>query len=149
MNRSTHVVLFDSDCPLCTFQMKLLTWLDWFNCVSLLPIKDPAASAMAPHLTREDLLEAIHCVTPAGKIHRGARCIRFVGLRMPLLIPLALFLWFPGVIWIAEKIYMWISRNRHRLSKVFGCKGACAIMPTRERANEVEATDVVDAERKT
>jgi len=28
------IVLYDSDCPLCTFQMKLLTWLDWFNQVS-------------------------------------------------------------------------------------------------------------------
>ncbi len=137
MKRSTHVVLFDSDCPLCTFQMKLLTWLDWFDRVSLLPINDPTAAAMAPGLTREDLLEAIHCVTPDGAIHRGARCIRFVGLRMPLLVPLALFLWLPGVIWIAEKFYMWISRNRQLLSKLFGCKGACAIMPTRERSKNL------------
>lgn len=94
---------------------------------------------MAPNLTREALLEAIHCITPGGRIYRGARCIRFVGMRLPLLTPVALFLWFPGVIWIAERIYMSISRNRHLLSKIFGCKGACAIMPQRKRANEIEA----------
>ncbi len=134
--RDTHCVLYDSECPLCTFQMRILTWLDWFNVVSLLPISSEKAARIAPTLTREDLLEAIHCVTPAGDIHRGARCIRFVGLRMPLLIPLALILWFPGVIWIAEKVYMWISRNRHLLSRIFGCKGACAVMPARKRDNE-------------
>ncbi len=129
-------VLYDSECPLCTFQMRVLTWLDWFNVISLLPISSEKAREIAPTLTREDLVEAIHCVTPDGDIHRGARCIRFVGMRMPLLIPLALILWFPGVIWIAEKVYMWISRNRYLLSRIFGCKGACAVMPARKRENE-------------
>ena len=117
---------------MCTFQMKVLTWLDWFNQVTLLPQADPKARIIAPQLKREDLLEAIHCITPEGRIHRGARCIRFVGMRMPVLIPLSLFLWFPGVIIIAEWVYKWISRNRHLISRVFGCKGACAIMPTRK-----------------
>ncbi|MGB0579634.1 MAG: thiol-disulfide oxidoreductase DCC family protein [Limisphaerales bacterium] len=131
-----NTLIYDSDCPLCKFQMKLLTWLDWFNCVRLLPIKDPEAAQVAPKLTREALLEAIHVVTPENKIHRGARCIRYLGLRMPLLIPLALFLWIPGIIWIAEIVYQWISRNRHLLSKWFGCGEACSIMPARERKED-------------
>jgi predicted DCC family thiol-disulfide oxidoreductase YuxK len=40
------------------------------------------------------------------------------------------------VIHIAEIFYGWISRNRYLLSRVFGCKEACAIMPQRKRANE-------------
>ena len=139
-NVKTHCVLYDSGCPLCTFQMRVLTWLDWFNAISLLPISSDKAAEIAPNLTREDLLEAIHCVTPEGDIHRGARCIRFVGMRMPLLIPLSLILWFPGVIWIAEKVYMWISRNRYRLSKIFGCKGACSVMPARKRESEEDGS---------
>ena len=134
--RETHLVLYDGDCSLCTFQMRVITWLDWFNAVSLLPIADPRAAQVAPSITREALLEAIHCVTRDGRIHRGARCIRFIGMRMPLGVPLALVLWFPGVIWIAEKMYMCISRNRHLLSRVFGCKEACAILPMRHRPNE-------------
>lgn len=136
MSSARHIVLYDGECSLCTFQMKLLTWLDWCHVVRLLPIADPEAARVAPTLTREALLEAIHCVTTAGTIHRGARCLRFVGLRMPLLVPLALALWLPGVIWVAEHIYQWVSRNRHLLSKVFGCKDACAILPARRRAEE-------------
>ncbi|KAF0176849.1 MAG: putative thiol-disulfide oxidoreductase DCC [Limisphaerales bacterium] len=117
--------------------MKLLTWLDWCHVVRLLPIADPEAARVAPTLTREALLEAIHCVTTEGTIHRGARCLRFVGLRMPLLVPLALVLWIPGVIWIAERIYMWVSRNRYLLSRLFGCKDACAILPARKRGGDV------------
>ena len=136
--RAANIVLFDDECSLCTFQSRLITWLDWFNTVTLLPISSPRASEVAPRLTRTDLHEAIHCVTRDGKIHRGARCLRFVGMRMPLAAPFALLMWLPGVIWVAEIFYRWISRNRYLLSRVFGCKEACAIMPVRRRANEHE-----------
>jgi predicted DCC family thiol-disulfide oxidoreductase YuxK len=134
----TNLVLFDDHCPLCTFQSRLLTWLDWFNVLTLLPISHPRAAEVAPELTRADLLEAIHCVSARGPIYRGARAIRYVGLRMPLLVPLALFLWFPGVIWVAERVYMSVSRNRHVLSRLFGCNEACALLPARSRERERE-----------
>mgnify|MGYP003791178353 FL=1 len=65
-----HILLYDSDCPLCTFQSRRRSWMDWFDVVEMVPLKDPRAAAVAPDITREDLLEAIHCITPAGKIHR-------------------------------------------------------------------------------
>ncbi len=131
-----HIVLYDGECPMCTFQMKVLSWLDWFHALALVPLSDPRAHEIAPQLTREDLLEAIHCVTPQGRIYRGARAIRFVGMRLPLLVPVALFLWLPGVILIAELIYRWISKNRILLSRVFGCKDACALLPARKREQD-------------
>ncbi len=138
MTHPAHIVLYDDQCPLCTFQMRLLGWLDWLDTTRLVPLSHPLAADIAPALTREDLLAAIHCVASDGRIHRGARCLRFVGLRMPLLVPLALFLWLPGVILVAEKIYVWISRNRHLLSRLFGCKEACALMPSRRREQDLE-----------
>jgi predicted DCC family thiol-disulfide oxidoreductase YuxK len=137
--RQTHFVLYDDACPFCTFQMRVVSWLDWFNTVSLLPLSHPRAAEIAPTLTREALLEAIHGVTPAGRIYRGARCLRFIGMRMPLAMPLALVLWVPGVIWIAEQVYQWVSRHRYLLSRLFGCQAACAVMPLRRRANEEQA----------
>lgn len=133
---SQHIVLYDSDCPLCVFQMKMLTWLDWFHVLALVPLSDPRSQEIAPQITREDLLEAIHCVTPEGRVYRGARAIRFVGVRLPLLVPVALFLWIPGVIQLAEIVYRWVSKNRLLLSRVFGCKDACAIMPARKREQD-------------
>lgn len=129
-----HILLYDSDCPLCTFQSRLLSWMDWFDVVEMVPLKDPRAAAVAPDITREDLLEAIHCITPAGKIHRGARAFRFLGLRIPVLLPVGLFLWIPGVIRIAEMIYAYVSKHRLFLSRIFGCKGACAILPEKRES---------------
>jgi predicted DCC family thiol-disulfide oxidoreductase YuxK len=131
-------LLYDDHCPMCTFQMRVLTWLDWFHRVRLLPISDPSAAQLAPALTRTQLLEAIHCVTPSGKIFSGARALRHVGLRMPLVVPLSLMLWLPGVIWFAEKIYRIVSRNRYVLSRLFGCRGACAALPARPAHDPVE-----------
>lgn len=133
VNTDQHIILFDDACALCTFQMKVLTWLDWCNVVTLLPLSHPRAAVIAPQISREQLLEAIHCLTPDGAVHRGARCLRFIGLRMPLLVPLALLLWIPGVIWVAERVYMWISRHRYFLSRMFGCKEACSVLPQRRR----------------
>ena len=128
-----HLVLYDDQCPLCIFQMKLLTWLDWLGKLALVPLTDPRAAEIAPQLSGEELLEAMHCVSKNGRIYRGARCIRFVGMRLPLMVPVALFLWVPGVIWIAERVYAWVSRHRLRISRIFGCKDACAILPARKR----------------
>lgn len=128
-----HLVLYDDQCPLCIFQMKLLTWLDWLGKLALVPLTDPRAAEIAPQISREALLEAMHCVAKNGRVYRGARCIRFVGMRLPLMVPVALFLWVPGVIWIAERVYAWVSRHRVRISRIFGCKDACAILPARKR----------------
>jgi predicted DCC family thiol-disulfide oxidoreductase YuxK len=57
-------------------------------------------------------------------------------MRLPLLVPVALFMWIPGVILIAEVIYKWVSRNRLFLSRVFGCKDACAILPAKRREQD-------------
>jgi predicted DCC family thiol-disulfide oxidoreductase YuxK len=46
-----------------------------------------------------------------------------------------------GVIFVAEIVYRWVSRNRYVLSRMFGCKEACAVMPQRRRANERVAAD--------
>ncbi len=116
--------------------MRVLTWLDWLHRLSLVPLSSDRARDAAPSLTRESLLEAMHCVTEDGRIHRGARAIRFVGMRLPLLVPVALFLWVPGIIWIAERFYLWVSRNRLILSRVFGCKDACSVLPAKKREGD-------------
>jgi predicted DCC family thiol-disulfide oxidoreductase YuxK len=132
-----HLVLYDDQCPLCTFQMRLLSWMDWSNRLALVPLSSDTARNAAPSISQDELRSAIHCVTPEGKIHRGARAIRFASLRLPLLVPVALFLWIPGVIQIAEVVYRVISENRYLLSRWFGCSEACSILPKRQRDQDL------------
>ena len=145
VSAENYHLLFDDKCPLCTFQMKVLAWLDWWNVVTLMPLSHPRARVIAPQISRQQLQEAIHCITPGGFVYRGARCIRYVGMRMAPLVPIALILWIPGVIWIAERIYTWISRNRYLLNCIFGCNEACSIMQQRRR----EHHDLVKLQKRT
>ncbi len=138
---ATATMLYDDTCPLCTFQMRSLTWLDWGERIRWRPLSDPEAAALVPGVDRADLRAAVHCVTPDGTVHRGAHAIRFVAGRVPLLMPLALLLWIPGVIWVAEWVYRFVSRHRHRLSRLFGCEGACSLLPERPSSREPTATE--------
>jgi predicted DCC family thiol-disulfide oxidoreductase YuxK len=116
----THVVIYDGECNFCSAQVRWLHRLDWFKLLKFIPAKDPFVKNIAPNLSQERLSEAIYCVSKNGNISRAARCFRSLSLRIPLLFPVALLLWFPGVIWIAEKIYEMIARNRSTLSRFFG-----------------------------
>ncbi len=133
MTRAQHLLLYDGECPLCLFQMKLLTWFDWFDQAELKPLQEASEEAEAAGISREDLLTEIHCLSRDGRIHRGAYALRFLGMRMPILMPAAVVMWCPGVMWLADKVYLAVSRNRLVLSRMFGCKEACALMPERKK----------------
>ena len=120
--RGTHVVIYDGDCKFCLAQVRWLKWLDWFHALEFIPLDDPRVKKIAPTISREELLDAVYCVPKNGDISRAARCFRFLGMRIPLLVPLALLLWFPGVICIAEKVYKFIAQNRSTLSRLLGLK---------------------------
>ena len=68
-----HLVLYDAECPLCVFQMRVLSWLDWSNKLSLVPLSDPRAREAAPQIEREDLLEAIHEAIKRDRVARRER----------------------------------------------------------------------------
>jgi predicted DCC family thiol-disulfide oxidoreductase YuxK len=130
------LVIYDDACSLCTFHVRVMSWLDWLNRTTFIPASHSSVPKWAANVAQEELLRAIHCVEPDGRIHRGARCLRLIGMRIPLLVPLSLLLCVPGAIWVAEQVYGWISRHRYGLSRLFGCKTACAVLPVRKRAHE-------------
>ena len=134
-----NIVLFDGKCPMCTFQSRLLSRLDWRGRLEMMPIADaytisPARAGALALVQRADLMNAMHVISLKGTIYRGARAIRFISARLPLLWPLFVLLWIPGTIYISEAVYGLVSRNRYLLSKLFGCKTACAIMPEKNKS---------------
>ncbi len=136
MSESTDLLLYDDACPMCTFQSRLITWLDWFDTVRLTPLSSATPPAAVRSVELERLREAVHCIDADGRVWRGARALRRVGLRMPLMAPFAALLYVPGITQIAERTYMLVSRNRHVLSKLFGCKQACSVLPGRRREQD-------------
>ncbi|MEC7637885.1 MAG: DUF393 domain-containing protein [Verrucomicrobiota bacterium] len=127
MSNARHLLFFDSDCPFCQLQIRLLSKLDWFNTVEFIPLKKFSESLSGVHIEENELNQAIHCVTPKKTIFKGPEAIRFLAMRMPLLVPMSLIMWLPGMMFIAQKIYNLISKNRYVLSKFIGCKDSCAL----------------------
>lgn len=130
------IVLYDGRCPMCTFQMQLLTWVDIFHRLQLIPYQDQAATEYTDSIDPSALQASIHCVNPRGLIFRGARALRHICMRLPPYIPFALLLWIPGTLYIAHEIYDGISRNRMRISRIFGCTSACKIIPAKQRSGD-------------
>lgn len=99
--------------------------LDWLGALQWVPISRQQAVSGNPPLTGEALAEAIHCVTARGRVLAGIEALRFIGLRLPLVAPLALVLWLPGIAWLARWAYGWVSRHRQGISRWLGCETAC------------------------
>jgi len=133
--RTRKAVIFDEHCPLCRKQVGMLRKLDWFKRLEFEPLGTVNLEALAPQVQREDLRAAMHVVTTAGAVHKGARAVRNIAASLPLLWPLWLLLWIPLVIYPAEWGYRRIARNRLVLSKVLGCEGgACELPPPKPKA---------------
>lgn len=112
-----HAVIFDGDCPLCRKSVQWLRRLDWRHVLSFVNFRDPNDPIVqAVPTTKERMIEEMH-VWPASRTHlyHGFGAFRYMAWRLPLLWPLAPFLYLPGVPWLGQKIYLWIARNRYSL----------------------------------
>lgn len=135
MNPSTTdhraTVLYDGQCPLCLKSVGILQRLDWLGRVRYVDARNLAglpehARALAP----ERLLEEMHLLTPGGgRVHHGFAAFRWLAWRLPLLWPVAPFLYVPGVPWLGQKLYLWVARNRFDLVPCHG--GVCTLRKNR------------------
>lgn len=68
----------------------------------------------------------MHLLTPGGKdLLSGFQAFRWMAWRLPLLWPLAPFLYLPGMATLGQWVYLKIARNRYQLVP---CRdGVCTI----------------------
>ena len=69
------------------------------------------------------MMSAMHLVTRQGSVYAGAEAVRELGLRMPLLFPLALAMRLGFVLRLAKWVYQKTSANRYRISRRLKCEG--------------------------
>jgi predicted DCC family thiol-disulfide oxidoreductase YuxK len=111
------LVLYDGQCPLCIKSAENVKRFDWLHALTVQDARDLDA-----------LPQQMHLITPDKKhVCRGFGAFRWIAWRLPLLWPLAPFLYLPGVPVLGEKAYLWIARNRYRLVP---CQdGVCHLPP--------------------
>jgi predicted DCC family thiol-disulfide oxidoreductase YuxK len=114
-------VLYDGDCNFCRRTVRRLQRLDRDDRLALVPYQDREVAESFAWLSRDALEDSLHVVSPAGEVWTGARAVeRLVPLLRGGRVP-ALIFRLPLVRPLADRVYRWIARNRHRL----GCGEHC------------------------
>ena len=121
MNRQppTVKVWFDSACPLCVKEIKIMRGLDWFGKVDFV---DVLSTPDCP-IQREDLLERFHAQRLDGPLLSGAAAFALLWRSLPLLRPLGEIARIPFVLRALEIVYLKFLKIRPKLQAVLSNRG--------------------------
>jgi predicted DCC family thiol-disulfide oxidoreductase YuxK len=116
-------LFYDGQCGLCTKSIGVLKMLDWRKRLRFVDIHDEAERAQyAPDLQMADLDKSMHIRTSFGRTYKGFSAFRRLTWTLPLLRPLAPFLYIPGVKFIGDRVYRSIANRRKQCTH-----SACAL----------------------
>lgn len=106
-------VYYDADCRFCSGGVSLLSRAGVLGEVDWTPIQ---SGSRPEGVTDEDLNRSMHLETASG-VYSGFDAVKRIALRIPILWPLALISWLPGMGSLGSQGYAIIAHNRRRLSK--------------------------------
>lgn len=119
-SKPEYTLLYDGDCAFCRTWVERIRRRDPRRRIALVPFQEVDPKSYG--LRRSDLEEAMHLVAPGGRIWRGATAAREVLALLPRWRWASWLLRAPGALPIAQRVYDWIARRRHR----FACgSGVC------------------------
>ena len=121
-----RTLIYDGDCAFCRRAVGVLRRWDHYGRIRYVMLQDHASLHRLPPIPREALERAMHLVTPAGEIYRGADAFRAL---LPVLKwgpAVGVLFSVPGVPALARRAYAIIARNRHRL----GCGSSTCSLGT-------------------
>ena len=89
------MLIYDSNCSIWVILARWLSRADVLNQVNWTPYQ--SLDAFPPKLTWDDLKRSTYLVGSKNQLYEGLYAFRMLTVRLPLLAPLALTRWFPGV----------------------------------------------------
>jgi len=121
------VVVFDGECRLCRAQIETLARFDRGGRLAYLSLHDPRVRKRYPDLSHEDLMQRMYVVSRDGERRGGARAVRYLSRKLPLLWPAALLLHIPGSLRFWEWCYVQVARQRYRFGRTECKDEACEL----------------------
>ncbi len=124
--------IYDGYCVLCNQTKRIVTLLDWYKRVEFLNIHDwEQVQRRYPALDFEAAMGQMHLVTEEGQLIGGFPAVRRMLKDLPLGYPFWLILHLPGMLWLGDRVYRFIARNRYRINRFLGmpmCEnGTCKV----------------------
>jgi predicted DCC family thiol-disulfide oxidoreductase YuxK len=109
-----YIVLYDGRCPFCTRQSQRLARLARPELVEAVNFQEPGVLTRFPGLTYEACMQAMHLVTPDGRVFRGAEAIVQALATRLLFAWIAPVYYLPGLRQFFNASYAFIAANRYR-----------------------------------
>jgi predicted DCC family thiol-disulfide oxidoreductase YuxK len=69
--------------------------------------------AVHPRLTAQKARSQIYLIDPRGRFYGGFAAFRRLGMILPMMMPLLILLYFPGMGMAGPVFYRWVAQNRH------------------------------------
>lgn len=108
------VLLYDGACPMCRRSSeRLLRWTKP-GAVERVDFNDPGALDPFPSITMDDCMQAMHFITPDGRVYRAFEAAVRALMTRGWLRPIVAAYYIPGIRHACEMIYRRIARSRHR-----------------------------------
>lgn len=116
---------YDGQCIVCQTIHTVLGALDWRGNITWVDLHNkPRVQAALPEIDYDahydELMYEIHVKSARHGILRGFEAARHLLGQVPLGVPLWALMWLPGIDWLGDKTYKWVSANRYRVNKWFG-----------------------------
>lgn len=122
-------LIYDGECGFCRRLVDLVLRWDRAGRLATVPFQGVVLERYG--VSREAAEQAMQLVAPSGAVWSGAAAARELTALLPRLRPLGWLFRVPGAMFLAERTYRWIARNRHR----FGCESRfCRRGDTERRA---------------
>ena len=105
----------------------ILKRLDWLGLLTYVDARDrehlpPSDAPLDP----ERLVQEMHVLTPDGRrLYHGFAALRWIAWRLPLLWPLAPFLYIPGVPRMGQRLYVWSRTTVSASCPVMAASARC------------------------
>ena len=116
--RPSYEILIDGACPICRRTARILHGLDWFHRLTFLDADDDAVrEAVAPGLSRQAALAAMHVRARSGRLTSGYDGYLQLARALPLLWPTLLIGSLPGIRSIGRAVYRRIAASRTRIGR--------------------------------
>jgi predicted DCC family thiol-disulfide oxidoreductase YuxK len=133
-------ILYDGLCPLCGRTVRLLTCFDLFTRLEFLDFRridlNEYNRSHMLNLARKDLEEEMYVIF-RGKAYRGFYGYRRIASALPVLWPLAPWLFLPGISSLGALVYGYVAHNR---LKFLWCDSHCPVQPSVESESAKAAT---------
>ena len=132
IKRGRLQVLYDGLCPLCRRTVRLLARFDLFTRLEFLDFRridlNEYNRSHTLDLARKELEEEMNVIFQ-GKAYRGFYGYRRIASALPVLWPLAPWLFLPGISSLGALVYGYVARNR---LKFLWCDSHCPVSPSVE-----------------